>query len=188
MRKIFFIASAMSILISQTGCFGSFQLVKKLHAANDSVDNKVLKNLFFYVLLFFGIYGGAAFIDIIVFNLIEFWSGSNPLSMEVGEFEEQQMTLNGKTYKVTATQNRMQFAELINGEEKNMGAMEFSNNDLAWSFVKGNESKTIATFNSDNYAATIYTNDGAEVIDAQAIECLAMDKIRASNSFIFASN
>ena len=49
MKKVFFLASALSLLITQTACFGSFSLIKKFNEFNPSaVDNNILKILLFY--------------------------------------------------------------------------------------------------------------------------------------------
>ena len=78
-------AAAISIMISQTGCFGGFELTKKVWEFNDNTfENKFLKTLFFYVLNIVPVYGIAGFLDVVIFNLIEFWSGSNPIAMEEG--------------------------------------------------------------------------------------------------------
>ncbi len=89
MRKLLFTAVAASIMITQTGCFGSFTLVKKVYEFNDGAsDNKFVKTLLFYVLNIVPVYGIAGFLDLIIFNLLEFWTGSNPIAMNEGEFEE----------------------------------------------------------------------------------------------------
>ena len=70
-----------------TGCFGSFQLTRNFYQWHDSTfDNKFVKSLLFWIPFSF-VYGITAFADVVVFNLIEFWSGSNPLSMNEGESE-----------------------------------------------------------------------------------------------------
>lgn len=63
-------------------CFGSFALTKKLHGLVDSIENKWVKQIVFIVLVW--LVGVLAFIsialDMLIFNLIEFWSGKNVLA------------------------------------------------------------------------------------------------------------
>ena len=48
MRKLLFTAVAASIMITQTGCFGSFALVKKVYEFNECAsDNNFVKTLLF---------------------------------------------------------------------------------------------------------------------------------------------
>ena len=182
MKKTFFLAAALSVLITQTGCFGSFGLIQKVHGFNDSVDNKVLKTLLFYVLNIVPVYGIAGFLDVVIFNLIEFWSGSNPLSMEAGQVEEQLITLNGDTYKVTATQNKMSFAKLNGGELIDMGAMSFDTEGYAWNFEKDGELNKLASYDLASNEVNYYSETGVVTIDATSIECMAMEKANKSNT------
>jgi len=124
-------------MITQIGCFGSFALVKKVYEFNDvASDNKFAKTLLFYVLNIVPVYGIAGFLDLIIFNLLEFWTGSNPIVMNEGEFEEQLMTFKGETYKLTATKNQMKFQKLTPAGLEDLGNMLFSEEKSSWSFAK----------------------------------------------------
>jgi len=61
-----------------TGCFGKFQLTRKLYEVNRSVEDKYLRSAVTW--LFVVPYGLTAFLDFVVFNVIEFWSGENPVA------------------------------------------------------------------------------------------------------------
>lgn len=60
------------------GCYGSFELVKKVHKFNGTLGNKFVNELGFLVMNIIPVYGAAAFIDAVVLNTIEFWTGKNP--------------------------------------------------------------------------------------------------------------
>lgn len=67
--------------LGSTGCFGSFAAVRKLWKFNDSVSsNKWIKWLVFLVLIILPVYGLFALGDALIFNTIEFFTDSNPLS------------------------------------------------------------------------------------------------------------
>ncbi len=186
MRKVFFVAAAASIMITQTGCFGSFNLVKKVYELNEGIsDNKVVKTLFFYLLNIVPIYGAASFLDIVIFNLIEFWSGSNPISMNEGEVEEQLMTIKGDSYKVTATKNKMSF-EKIQGEELiDMGSMVYSPEAKNWSMEKDGESQELISFNNDN-SANFNTMAGFQTFSIKDVEGLPVAKV-SNGGFLFSN-
>jgi hypothetical protein len=64
-----------------SGCFGSFALTKKIYGINEGVsENKFVRWLVFLAFTIIPVYGVGTFLDAIVFNSIEFWSGSNPLA------------------------------------------------------------------------------------------------------------
>jgi hypothetical protein len=61
-----------------SGCFGKFQLTRMLHEANQSVEDKYLRSAVTW--LFVIPYALTGVLDIFIFNLIEFWSGENPIA------------------------------------------------------------------------------------------------------------
>ncbi len=100
-----------------TGCFGTFALTRKVYEWNDQVsDNDFVKTLIFYGLNFIPIYSAAGLLDLYIFNVIEYWTGSSPLAMVDGEYEEQIVERDGKMYKMSASKNQISVYEL-NGEE-----------------------------------------------------------------------
>lgn len=66
--------------LASTGCFGRFNLTRKVYRFNDSISHdKWIEWLAFLVLVIVPIYGIAALVDAIVANSIEFWQGRNPI-------------------------------------------------------------------------------------------------------------
>lgn len=74
------IATVLALAGLTTGCFGKFALTRKLYTWNDSLDNKFVKTMVFYVFFIVPVYEVFSFADFIVVNTIEFWSGSNPVA------------------------------------------------------------------------------------------------------------
>ncbi len=60
------------------GCYGSFELVKKVHKFNGTLGNKFVNELGFLVMNIVPVYSVAAFVDAVLLNSIEFWTGKNP--------------------------------------------------------------------------------------------------------------
>ena len=65
-------------VVFSSGCYGKFQLTRNLYEVNKSVKDKYLRSAVTW--LFVIPYGIAGFLDFAVFNLIEFWSGENPIT------------------------------------------------------------------------------------------------------------
>lgn len=71
--------------VSTTGCFGGFQLTRKVYNFNREVSpDKWVRELVFLALAIFPVYGAATFLDAVIFNSIEFWTGSNPILAKNG--------------------------------------------------------------------------------------------------------
>ena len=90
-------AVAIVVLIgflgATTACYGPFNLTKTLHKWNGQIKgsgevaDKWMRELVFLGLVILPVYEFAALGDAIVFNSIEFWTGSNPVKVS-GEGNE----------------------------------------------------------------------------------------------------
>ena len=81
------IAAAMLLSFTVQGCYGPFNLTRKLHNWNGSFENEWVDEAVFLGLIILPVYGISAFVDALVFNSIEFWGGENPI--EVGQHVEE---------------------------------------------------------------------------------------------------
>ena len=77
MKRLLFAAAAMACLIGATGCTGSFNATRGLHAWHRSFESPWTDETLFAVLALTGIYPVAIVFDAFIFNLIEFWDGGN---------------------------------------------------------------------------------------------------------------
>jgi hypothetical protein len=62
------------------GCFGKFQLTRKVYDINQSIDEKYVRSAATWIFVIVQVYTVAALIDLIVFNVMEFWTGENPVA------------------------------------------------------------------------------------------------------------
>ena len=70
--------SFLSVHVS--GCFGSFALVRKVYGINEGIsENKFIRWAVFLGFAIIPVYGISGLVDALVFNTMEFWTGSNPL-------------------------------------------------------------------------------------------------------------
>lgn len=165
MKKIISLSLALTVLLSTTGCFGEFQLTRKIYQWNDGVsDSKFVKTLLMYGLTIIPVYPVAAIGDLVIINLIEFWSGSNPLAMAPGEVEEQTVTYQGETYRIQATQNQF----LIEKEGARPQKLVYSEEEQSWNLISEGESQTLLSLvEQDNaYFYEVHANDRTELIPA----------------------
>lgn len=95
------------VLLSQTACLGSFALTVKVYEFNNELtDNKFINNLVFWIV---GgpVYGFTTTADVVFFNLIEFWTGSNPIAYAPMEQGEDRFAFEGRDFKVNRTADRV---------------------------------------------------------------------------------
>jgi hypothetical protein len=81
-RRTVVLTLTAAAVLGSSGCFGSFNLTRKLYGFNKDVSkDKFVRELVFLGLNIVPIYGVAGFIDAVVANTVEFWTGENPISM-----------------------------------------------------------------------------------------------------------
>lgn len=74
------VAALAVTAVGTTGCFGKFALTRKVYGWNDSLGNKFVKSIVFWGLQIIPVYGIAGFADMFILNVLEFWTGSNPVA------------------------------------------------------------------------------------------------------------
>lgn len=83
MKKISFTLLVVAAICSSmmfSSCIGSFGLTNKLLSWNKSLGNKFANEAVFFLFWIFPAYEVSLFLDTIILNSIEFWSGSNPVA------------------------------------------------------------------------------------------------------------
>ncbi len=81
-RRAVVLMLATAAVLGTSACFGSFNLTRKLYGFNKDVSkDKFVRELVFLGLNIVPVYGVAGFIDAVVANTVEFWTGENPITM-----------------------------------------------------------------------------------------------------------
>ena len=169
--KVFIAIGMICTLLFTTGCYGKFAVVKMVYKFHDSVagndmQGKVIKSL---ILLLGGeaVYGLSIAADIFLFNIVEFWTGSNPLAMNNNQKEIQIVVQNGIKYQIIATQNKFEITQL-NGAKKGANqSLTYNPSELAWyNTSKGATTKMIQykVENGELVAASYFKANGQTVV------------------------
>ena len=103
-------ALALTAVMPMQGCYGQFALTRKLYKWNGTLGDKWINSIIMVVLCVVPVYQVVGFIDLVGLNTAEFWSGKNPVTMGPTEHETRFVSVNGKNYIITATQNRLDIA------------------------------------------------------------------------------
>ena len=116
MNKKFLICGLLSVTILSTSCLGSFSAFNSLRDWNDGLtNNKFMDNLVFWALNIVPVYSLFIAGDVFLFNLLEFWTGSNPIAMAEGETQTKYANVKGTDVRMTASKNKFDIA-ILSGE------------------------------------------------------------------------
>jgi len=127
---------------------------------NTSMD-KWISELVFLVLVVIPVYGITLFIDAVILNSIEFWTGSNPMSMNEGDMEQQVVVgKDGNSYEITATQNRFDVLQLSGDNAGTTQAMIYNPENKSWSHEKDCEVNKVFQYSSNGQFVSIFAQDG----------------------------
>src|SRR5690554_991683 len=147
LRKCIISIICASALIINTGCFGSFSLTKKVYYWNDSIGNKWAETGILWLFNIIPVYPVCYFVDAVVFNLIEFWAGNNPLALNSEVETEKTFTSGDKTYNVTIGNGSVVISETKGPDAGKSVSLSLDKESCSWHLSDGNTSTLVASYN-----------------------------------------
>ena len=151
-----------------SSCIGSFRLTNNIKDWNEGLGDKFVNELVFIALHIVPIYEIAIFIDGVVLNSIEFWTGNNVVA-EPGETKIVKNS-QGQDVQVTALEN----GYTISNGETAMNLL-FDAENQVWSAEYNNQSTDLVKLNGDNTAQLFVGGEVVDVtLDAQGINMAQM--------------
>jgi hypothetical protein len=151
------------LLVNLAGCYGSFSLTRKLYTWNGSFGDKWINTVVFWILLILPAYEATSFIDFVVLNTVEFWTGSNPLAMQDGMKDIKYVSNSGKTYRVELTKNQIKIVETIGPEQGKFLILNYSPTNGNWSMFDGKNTTDIAAINKDKLSLFFPNGDVKDI-------------------------
>ncbi len=145
------IIAIIAVAFLFTACMGNFTLTKAVYKWNESAtDNKYLNNVIFWVLGIVPVYGAAMFVDLYILNLVEFWTGTNPMAMTDGQKEVKIVKSGDKEYQITVTKNRFDIIELKGKDAGDTVALIYTPETKEWKLDDGSKMVTIARMSGND--------------------------------------
>ncbi len=141
-----------------SSCLGSFSLTNKVLDWNRSVGDQWVNELVFLVCYVVPVYEISVFVDAVILNSMEFWTGSNP--MAVGETKTVKSE-NGE-FLVKTTENGY---NVTNGEESVDFVYNKANN--SWNVASDGKTTELMHINADGTATLC--NGKTVTIDAAGL-------------------
>ena len=159
------LASVLFTGLIQTSCMGKFALLKKLYSWNEkATGNKFLDNLLFWILNIVPVYGFVVFVDAFILNLIEFWTGANPVAMNEGDRIERKMSNRNESFLAIATKNKMEI-KFGEADARNF-AIAFEPKTKSWMLETKDKSICVAKELENNQVA-LFQPDGSKIVTSQ---------------------
>jgi hypothetical protein len=150
-------------MLNLAGCYGSFTLTKKLLSWNDTIEDKWMESAVMWVMIVIPVYESAAFIDIVVLNTAEFWTGKNPLAMQNGETSTQFVENDGKTYKIVSSQNQINIKEIAGPDIGKELTISYLSDIGTWTIDDAEKTSTIAELNGREMKL-MYPDDSHRIV------------------------
>jgi hypothetical protein len=161
MRRLL-LCSVLSLAFLSTSCLGSFSAWNGLRDWNENVaDNKFVNNAIFWGLNIIPIYPLFYAGDVFIFNLVEFWSGDNPIAMNEGEEQKQFIEKDGVQYEMIATKNEIKIKVLSGERAGNELKLVFDPSDNSWNAVKDGQKIKLSSYEEGFYI--VYLPNGENV-------------------------
>jgi hypothetical protein len=146
MKRIILCLTLAALVAANTGCYGSFQLTKKLYKWNGSIGDKWVHSAIFWVFNIIPVYSVCAFVDVVAFNLIEFWAGSNPLALNSDIELHKTFENNGKVYEVTMGKGVVTIAQSKGPDVGKKISLAYKQDASAWYLSDGKTSRMVVSF------------------------------------------
>lgn len=163
MKKHFKLSALLlSATIILTSCIGSFRLTNNIKDWNEGIGNKWVNELVFIAMHIVPVYEIAMFVDGVVLNSIEFWTGNN-LVMEPGETKVVKNS-QGQDVQVTALENGYTVSDgdtsmnFIFDEEEKVWSAEY--NDQVTKLVKLMDDNTAQLFMGEDVVTVTMDEQG----------------------------
>lgn len=134
------------VMMLLSGCYGNFTLTRKVYNWNGQVGDKFIQSAVGWGLTIIPVYSAAMFIDTVGLNVLEFWTGENPLAMNVGDIDSQIIKTDKGSYELTATQNRFDLVSLDGEAVGDYLSLIYSPENEEWAVENDGESQVAVKF------------------------------------------
>ena len=131
-KCILAISLVLTIGLTQTSCIGSYSMTGKVYNWNKNVGDKWANSFVHVALWIVPVYEFSLFVDGVILNTIEFWSGSSPMALNQGEFDKKIVAKDGNVYEITASQNKFEFTQVEGTAKGKKGAFVFNPETQDW--------------------------------------------------------
>ncbi|MEI7905796.1 MAG: DUF3332 family protein [Bacteroidota bacterium] len=136
-----------TMALMSVGCYGSFSLTKKVYNWNGSLGNKWVVEVVFLVCQVVPVYGIAGFVDTVILNSVEFWTGSNPMASKITSEDGTTVSFNKEKNEMTVSYAGKSFT--VSREEGKSTVKDADGKVLAYAISDANGNMNIVDANGN---------------------------------------
>lgn len=136
-----------------SSCIGSFSLFNSYAKWQCNMTNSKFVNAIVGFVLMPIVGSVTTFIDWVVLNTIEFWSGTNPMQANIGK-TQQVLGGDGLYYAVTTTKNGYE----VKAPSGEVSYFTYDKKTDAWTLTQNGETRELFRFNQDGTITTVVAN------------------------------
>jgi len=116
-------------------------LTRTIYRINGSVGDKWVNSICTWFFIILPVYAVCGLVDFFLFNVIQFWTGSNPVAMGPDDRDTQMVFQDGHMYEITATQNRFDVTEFGDFGANKTATMIYDPETKTWYAESANTGK-----------------------------------------------
>ena len=148
------VACLMMGSLLYSSCIGSFSLFNSFAKwERHMTDNKIINGILgFFLLPTVG--SVCLFVDAIVLNTIEFWTGDNPMHANIGK-TRQVLGKDGRYYAVTTLKNGYE----VKSPTGELSYFKYNKQQNIWSLEQNGKTTELFRFNPDGTITTLVDKD-----------------------------
>ncbi|GAB4312221.1 MAG: DUF3332 domain-containing protein [Bacteroidales bacterium] len=161
-KSLLLAALFLSVMVLQTGCFGSFKLTNSLYDWNMEINSDAGKEVVFLAFVIIPVYGVTLFIDAVILNTIEYWTGSSPMALAPGESESQIVEKGGNSYQITATHNQFHVEQLTGKKAGQSYDLVYNEEEGNWYITANGKTKKFASYKAGKMLK-LFKPDGSAI-------------------------
>lgn len=155
MKKGFkLVAVLLSATLVLSSCIGSFSLTNKIKSWNEGLGDKFVNEIVFFAMHIIPVYPISLFIDGVVLNSIEFWTGNQVVQ---NDNNSTKIVKNSKGEDVAITATTEGYTVSNGAEEVNF---IFNEADNSWSVASNGEVTKLISIDAENNQAEVYMLNG----------------------------
>ena len=158
LTRVVALCLAVLFSVSAFGCYGKFQLTRKIYTWNGTLGNKWVNSIVMWALMIIPVYEIGSAVDFLILNTIEFWTGNNPMAMKEGEKETKLVAVKGIEYEMTASKNKMEIIQITGEEAGKTTILTYRPTEEAWYMNMNGDEKKIAQLNPSEDRLIEYIN------------------------------
>jgi hypothetical protein len=163
MKKAVRIVTITTLIAMMSGCYGSMALSRKVHTWNGSLDNDVIKSVVFWGFVILPVYEATLFIDAVVLNTIEFFTGTNPVAIKSSTIHETIVSKNDNEYKVSIGNYRIHIEQIAGENPGEELTLILDTETDTWLMESAEGTREVARFHLQKNQVELIYPDGRRV-------------------------